>query len=52
MKKKGRIQIASQIIARLKRKMHEPRLTESVRNGMPLQAGLDKKESAVRLERV
>jgi len=30
MKKKNRIQIASQIIAQLKREMQEPRLTESV----------------------
>ena len=49
MKKKGRIQIASQIIAQLKREMQEPRLTESVRNGMSLQAGPGKTEPAVRV---
>jgi hypothetical protein len=43
MKKKSRIQIASQIIAQLKREMQEPRLTESVRNGISLQAGSGKK---------
>ena len=51
MKKKNRIQIASQIIAQLKREMQEPRLTESVRNGISLQARSDKKEPAVRLAR-
>lgn len=51
MKKKNRIEIASQIIARLKREMQEPRLTESVRNGISLQAGPGKKEPAVRLAR-
>ena len=48
MKKKGRIQIASQIIAQLKRGMQEPRFTESIRNGLSLQPKLDKKEPAVR----
>jgi hypothetical protein len=52
MKKKSRIQIASQIIAQLKREMQEPRLTESVRNGMSLQVGRGRKEPAVRLARV
>jgi hypothetical protein len=51
MKKKSRIQIASQIIAQLKREMEKPRLTESVRNGPSLQAGPGKKEPAVRLAR-
>jgi hypothetical protein len=49
MKKKSRIQIASQIIAQVKREMQEPRLTESVRNGISLQTGPGKKEPAVRL---
>ena len=35
MKEKNRIQIASQIIAQLKREMQDPRLTESVRDGIP-----------------
>ena len=51
MKKKSRIQIASQIIAQVKREMQKPRLTESVRNGISLQAGLGKKEPAIRLAR-
>ena len=51
MKKKSRIQIASRIIAQLTRGMQEPRLTESVRNGIPLQAGSGKKVPAVRLTR-
>jgi hypothetical protein len=49
MKKKGRIKIASEIIAQLKREMQEPRLTESVRNEMDLRAGTGKKEPRVRL---
>ena len=52
MKKKSRIQIASQIIAQLKRGMQEPRFTESIRNGLSLQPKLDKKEPAVRPGRV
>jgi hypothetical protein len=48
MKKKSRIQIASQIIAQVKREMQKPRLTESVRNGLSFQAVSDKKEPAVR----
>ena len=51
MKKKSRIQIASRIIAQLTRGMQEPRLTESVRNGISLQAGSGNKEPAVRLVR-
>jgi len=51
VKKKSRIQIASRIIAQLKREMQEPRLTESVRNGISLQAGSGKKVPAVRLAR-
>ena len=51
MNKKNRIQIASQIIAQLKREMNDPRLTASVRNGISLQAGPGKKEPAVRLTR-
>jgi hypothetical protein len=38
MKKKNRIQIASQIVAQVKREMQEPRMTESVRNGISAQA--------------
>jgi|NGEPerStandDraft_6_1074524.scaffolds.fasta_scaffold160761_2 hypothetical protein len=33
MKKKSRIEIAREIISRVKREMDMPRLTESVRNG-------------------
>jgi hypothetical protein len=49
MNKKNRIQIASQIIAQVKREMQEPRMTESVRNGISTQARLDTKEPAARL---
>ncbi len=51
MKKKGRIEIASQIIAQLKREMQEPQLTKSVRNGISLQAESGKKEPAGRIAR-
>jgi len=51
MKKKSRIQIAHQIIAQLKIEMQKPRLTESVRNGISLQAESGKKKPAVRLAR-
>ena len=51
MKKKNRIEIASQIIAQLKREMQESRLRESVSNGVSLQAGQGKKEPAVGLAR-
>jgi hypothetical protein len=37
MKKKGRIQIASQIIAQLRKEMQKPRLTESVRSDLSIQ---------------
>ena len=51
MKKKSRIQVESQIIAQLKREMQEPRLTESVRNGMSTRARPGRKEPATRLVR-
>src|ERR1017187_6849035 len=51
MKKKSRIQNASQIIAQVKREMQEPRLTESVRNGISAQARSGTKEPAARLAR-
>ena len=51
MKKKNRIQIASQIVAQVKREMQEPRMTESVRNGISAQARSDAKEPAPRLAR-
>ena len=51
MKKKNQIQIASEIIAQVKREMQEPRLTESVRNGISTQAGPGAKEPAARFER-
>jgi hypothetical protein len=47
MTKKNRIQIATQILAQLKREMHEPRFTEFTRNGISLQPGLVKNEPAV-----
>jgi hypothetical protein len=33
MKKKSRLEMAREIIARVKKEMDKPRLTESVRNG-------------------
>jgi hypothetical protein len=38
MKKKSRIEIAREIISRVKREMDRPRLTESVRNSFSAQA--------------
>jgi hypothetical protein len=38
MKKKSRIEIAREIISRVKKEMDHPRLTESVRNGFSAQA--------------
>jgi hypothetical protein len=50
-KKKSRIQIESQIIAQVKREMEKPRLTESVRNAISLQAGSSKREPPVPIAR-
>ena len=47
MKKTSRIQIASQIIAQLRREMPEKRSTESASNGISLQAGSDNKKPGV-----
>jgi hypothetical protein len=52
VKNKSRTQIASEIISRVKREMQEPRLTESVRNGIRAQAARDAKEHEVTLQRV
>ncbi len=49
--KKSQIQIASQIIAQVKREMQEPRVTESVRNGISTQAGPGTKEPAAQFAR-
>jgi hypothetical protein len=38
MKKKSRIEIAREIISRVKREMDKPRLTESVRRGFSAEA--------------
>ena len=38
MRKNGRIEIERKIVARVKREMNKPRLTESVRNGFSAQA--------------
>jgi hypothetical protein len=38
MKKKSRIEIAREIVSRVKREMDQPRLAESVRNGLRAQA--------------
>ena len=48
MKKKNRNQPASQMIAQLKKEMQEPRMPESVRHEISLQAGSEKKEPAIR----
>jgi len=51
MKKKSRIQIDSQIIAQVKREMQEPRMTESVRNGISTKERAGANEPAARLAR-
>jgi hypothetical protein len=40
MKKKSRIEMAREIISRVKREMEKPRLTESVRNALEAEAAL------------
>lgn len=50
VKKTGRLKLAREIIARVKKEMQEPRLTESVRKGMHGKTSLD--PSAIRLEKV
>jgi hypothetical protein len=52
MKRKSRIQIASEIIAQLKREMKKPRWAESVSNRMCAQAAQGAKEPEARFERV
>jgi hypothetical protein len=52
MKKKGRVHIASEIIAQLKREMKKPRWAKSVSNRMCAQVTQDAKELAERFERV
>jgi hypothetical protein len=51
VKKTGRIQLANEIIARVKKEMQEPRLTESVRNGMRGKAARHSTEPANRLNK-
>ncbi len=48
--KKRRIQIASEIIARIKTEMQEPRLTDSVHSGVPTQTGPSTEEPAAQFE--
>jgi hypothetical protein len=53
--KKKRIELATEIIARLQIEMNKPRLTESVRNGMEADAeaaAAAAKEPAARFARV
>jgi hypothetical protein len=50
MKKTGRIELAREIIARVKREMQESRLTASVRKGMHGKAALD--SPVIRLEKM
>jgi hypothetical protein len=52
LKKTGRIQLAREIIARVKKEMQEPRLTESARNGTRSKVALQPIASAIRLEKV
>ena len=52
MKKTGRIQLAREIIARVKKEMQEPRLAASVRNGRRGKVPLLSIEPATRLEKV
>lgn len=47
MKKKSRIEIERKIVSRVKKEMDQPRLTESVRNGLSAQAApADEKPTA------
>ena len=52
MKKNGRIELAREIIARVKKEMQEPRLAASVRNGRRGKVPLLSIEPATRLEKV
>ena len=52
MKKKSRIEIAREIISRVKREMDQPRLTESVRNGLRARSALAVEKPAPRSARV
>jgi len=51
VKKTGQIQLAKEIFARVKKEMQEPRLTESVRNGMNGKVAIDKPEPAIHLQK-
>ena len=51
VKKAGRIELAREIIARVKKEMQEPRLTESVRNGRHGKVALHSIEPVIRLEK-
>ena len=52
VKKPDRIQLARQIIDRVKKEMQEPRLAESVRNSMRGKIGPYSSEPAIKLEKV
>jgi len=51
VKKSGRIQLAREIIARVKREMREPRLKEPVRSATRTKAAPYSNEPAIRLEK-
>ncbi len=51
MKKISRIEIAREIISRVRREMDKPRLTESVRNGFSAQAAPNTEKTVVRSAR-
>jgi len=46
MKKKSRIELAREILARVKSEMNQPRLTESVRNSYSAQAASTREKPA------
>jgi hypothetical protein len=51
VKKTARIQLATQIIARVKKEMQEPRWMESARNGMRGKVAPFTTEPGIRLEK-
>jgi hypothetical protein len=51
MKKKNRIDVEREIVSRVKRAMDKPRLTESVRNGLSVQAAPEMEKPAARSAR-
>jgi hypothetical protein len=52
MKEKSRIEIEREIVSRIKREMDQPRLAESVRNGLRARSALAVEKPAPRSARV